>query len=212
MKKTLLLTLLTCLSLYSVEMREGTFQVALTPQFTEQKSLEFANGASAHINASSSIELMFGYNINSFIELAVLMNSNSSNYEGTRVYDSGKKEQYSENLTTSSFSFSGTYNIFEDNFTPFIETHIGSTFVDSGVETGEEGGGCWVDPWYGYVCSSTNATYTDTKMSYGASIGVRYDFENRLFLKAAYSKHYIDFNSNNSPDFNNYRLSVGSTF
>jgi len=43
-------------------------------------------------------------------------------------------------------------------------------------------------------------------------VGVRYDFENNFFLKAAVGTNIIDYNSKNSADFTIYQITLGSTF
>ena len=200
--------------------RAEKWQFYLAPQFTNSKLLQFENGAEADINEHSTWAFGIGYNVNEHIELNLAFSAGNSNYSGTRIIDNTPEDpdnpngpqKFTANLYTSSIKFDFTYNLLKSDFTPFIGANIGSTFIDSGVPTGNIVTGCWWDPWWGYVCFPTAQTYTSTEFTYGASLGVRYDFTGKLFIKAGASKNYLDINSSNSADFTTYQLAFGLMF
>lgn len=191
--------------------RAGKWEIFLAPTVIESKTLEFDHGASASINSRTAFSFGIGYNFTEHLELSVLMSTSSANYTGTRVKEDGTKETFTENMYASSFNLQGTYNFMEGPFTPYINGYIGSTYIDSGVSTGEEGDYCWWDPWWGYICGPYNVTYSSTRFSYGLDLGVRYDFE-MLYLAASIGKNYIDLDTSNSSDFNIYRFIFGFKF
>jgi len=200
--------------------RAGKWQIYLAPQFTNSKLLQFDNGAEADINEQSSWAFGIGYNLNEHIELNLAFSAGNSNYSGTRIIDNTPEDpdnpngpqDFTANLYTSTIKFDFTYNLLKSDLTPFIGANIGSTYIDSGVPTGNVITGCWWDPWWGYVCYPTAQTYTSTEFSYGASLGVRYDINNKLFIKAGASKNYLDINSSNSADFTTYQFAFGLMF
>ena len=194
--------------------RDGKWEFFLTPLFTNSKTLEFDNGARANINERSSIGFGFGYNINPHIELTTQFASSSSNYTGTRILDDGSDsdEKFSANLYTSSINFGLTFNLLSTAFTPYVSANLGSTFIDSGIPTGNIGTVCRWDPWWGYVCSPSAQTYTSTELNYGAGIGLRYDFNRKLYIKGGASKNIIDTSSSNTADFTTYQFTFGFMF
>jgi len=200
--------------------RAEKWQFYLAPQFTNSKLLQFDNGAEADINEHSSWAFGIGYNVNEHIELNLAFSAGNSNYSGTRIIDNTPEDpdnpngpqDFTANLYTSTIKFDFTYNLLKSDFTPFVAANIGSTYIDSGVPTGDYITGCWWDPWWGYVCYPTAQTYTSTEFTYGASLGVRYDINRQLFIKAGASRNYLDISSSNSADFTTYQFAFGLMF
>lgn len=194
--------------------RSDKWAFFLSPQFTNSKTLEFGNGSKAEINERSSVAFGFGYNLDRHIELTTQFAASSSNYTGTRILDDGANtpEKFTANLYTSSVNFGFTYNFLSTPFTPYVTTNLGWTFIDSGVPTGNVGTICWWDPWWGYICSPTAETYTDTKFNYGAGIGLRYDFNRKFYIKGGVGKNIIDTKSTDTADFTTYQFTFGFMF
>lgn len=194
--------------------RDDKWEFFLSPQFTNSKTLEFDNGARADINERSSIAFGLGYNINPYIELTTQFASSNSNYTGTRIAEDGSDtpEKFVANLYTSSINFGFTYNLFSSPFTPYISANIGSTYIDSGIPTGDIGSFCYWYPYWGYVCSPTALTYTSTEFNYGAGLGLRYDFNRKLYIKGGVNLNVIDTSSSNTADFTTYQFTFGFMF
>jgi hypothetical protein len=194
--------------------RTGKWAFFLAPMVTNSKVLQFDNGAEAAINKRSGLGLGFGYNLNHHIELSVIFSASSANYTGTRIADnpSNTTEKFTSNLYTSKVDLGFTYNLLSSALTPYISANIGTTYIDSGIPTGDIGTICWWDPWWGYICSPTVQTYTSTEFNYGAGIGLRYDFNRKLYIKGGVAKNIIDINSRNTADFTTYQLIFGFMF
>lgn len=194
--------------------RAGKWEFFLAPQYTNSKILQFDNGAEADINARSSLGFGFGYNLNSNIELSLLFAASSANYTGTRIIDDGSDtpEKFTSNLYTSTISFGFTYNFLKSPLTPYLSANLGSTYIDSGIPSGKIITGCWWDPWYGYICTPRAQTYTSTEFNYGASAGLRYDFNRKVYIKGGIGKNYIDIDSSNTAGFTAYQFIFGFMF
>ena len=186
----------------------------LAPQVTNSKVLQFDNGAEADINKHSSIAFGLGYNINSHIELSLDFASSNANYTSTAVPEDPAESPVTSthSLYTSSIKFGFTFNLLSTPFTPYVTANVGSTYIDSGVYTGNVGTGCWWYPYWGYVCGPVAQTYTSTELTYGAALGLRYDFNRKLYIKGDVGKNYIDFGNSNTPDFTTYRFIFGFMF
>ena len=192
--------------------RAEKWTISIVPMVINSKLLQFSNGAEADINKRSGFGFTFGYNVDEHIELSMLLASSNSNYTGTRVQDNGDVERFSANLYTSSINFDFTYNILKQPFTPYISLIAGSTYIDSGIPTGNISTGCWWDPWWGYICTPVAQTYTASKLNYGAGFGLRYDFNRRVFIKGGVIQNYLDIDTTNTADFTRYQLGVGFMF
>ena len=46
--------------------------------------------------------------------------------------------------------------------------------------------GCWWDPWWGYICTEFYDTYSATNFSYGAGVGLRWNFGTEMAINAGY--------------------------
>jgi hypothetical protein len=193
--------------------RVEKWEFFLAPQVINSKALQFDNGSEANISKRSSLAFGFGYNLNSHIELGGRFSSSSSSMSGTIIPDDGVNTPvpFTSNLYASSLNFDFTYNILSGPFTPYITANLGTTYLDSGIPTGNIGTGCgWYFGWY--YCGPVAQTFTSTEFNYGAGVGLRYDFNRKLYIKGGVAKNYIDINSSNTPDFTTYQFIFGFMF
>jgi opacity protein-like surface antigen len=193
--------------------RERKWEAFISTNYVDSTSVDFSGGAKADINGDLGWIFGIGYNFNEKIALDFEMGWNSVSYTGTRVSDTGATEQFGGRLDTSITRFNLTYNFMAQRFTPFITANVGWAWIDSNIPSGPPSSGCWWDPWYGYICSSYQPTYTSTDFTYGTSLGLRYDVTDGLFLRGSAGKQCIDISSaSGTPDFTNYRLDIGFMF
>jgi len=194
--------------------RADKWEFFLAPQVTNSKVLQFDNGAEADINKRSSLAFGFGYNLNANVEFDVQFASSNANYTSTAIPENPTETptKSSSSLYTSSINFGVTYNFLKSPLTPYVSANIGSTYIDSGIPTGKIVTGCYWYPYYGYICGPIEETYTSTEFNYGAGIGLRYDFNRKVYIKGGVGKNYIDINSSNTPDFTTYHFIFGFMF
>ena len=194
--------------------RVKKWEFYLAPQITDSKDLQFENGATANLEQDSSLGFGVGYNLNSHIELALEFVSNDTNYSSTAIPEDPAEPAVTSrgSIYTSTINFGFTFNFLTTPFTPYVTANLGSTYIDSGVYTGNVGTGCWWYPYWGYICGPVAQTFTSTELSYGAALGLRYDFNRKLFMKGEVRKSFIDMGNSNTPDFDTARLIFGFMF
>jgi len=194
--------------------RVKKWEFYLAPQITDSKDLQFENGATANLEQDSSLGFGVGYNLNSHIELALEFVSNDTNYTSTAIPEDPAESAVtsSGSIYTSTINFGFTFNFLTTPFTPYVTANLGSTYIDSGIYTGNVGTGCWWYPYWGYICGPVAQTYTSTELSYGAALGLRYDFNRKLYMKGEARKSFIDMGNSNTPDFDTARLIFGFMF
>jgi len=211
--RALILILLSIIPAFSESDRSGSWQVSFTPQYITSQSLTFGSKGHVDFNDRSGWGFGVGYNISDFITLDLNFMSSTGSYNGSVNETNGTISTYSGSMYSSSVDLAVTYNIIDDAFTPYLSANIGSSFVDSGIPTGNYYGGTCYDPWYDYYYPCYGAeTHTTVKFHYGAGAGLRYDFKNRLFVKGGLNVNVLDFNTDTLPYFISYQISIGTTF
>jgi opacity protein-like surface antigen len=194
--------------------RTGRWQATFGGTYLDSTTIKADGGAKAEINGDLGMGFGIGYNFNENLALDFELGWNSVSYDATRVEDgTGNRDNYSSWLDTSSTRFNLTYNFLAKRLTPFVAANLGWTWVDTNIPSGPPSSNCWWD-WYGnLVCSGYQPTYNKTEFSYGASLGLRYDVNDSMFLRGLVGDQWIDYsNASGTPDFVNYRFDVGFNF
>jgi len=199
--------------LFAEANRAQSWQFSFTPQYISSKALSFGDKGDVDFNDRSGWGFSIGYFVSPYISLDLNFMSSTGSYNGRVNETNGTVSKYSGNSYSSSVDLGMTYNIIDDDFTPYLSANIGSSFIDSGIPTGNYYGGTCYDPYWGYYYSCYGAeTHTTVKFHYGAGVGLRYDFDNRVFIKGGVNANVLDFDSEQFPYFINYQLSIGTTF
>ena len=114
-------------------------------------------------------------------------------------------------MSKSTHQFNVTYNFSRKAFTPFVVAGIGWTKLDSNVPTGGVDVGCWWDPWWGYICFGDWQTFETSEFTYNLGLGLRWDINNAVFTRAAYSREFLKVD-NGTLNFDMAILELGLMF
>ena len=209
---TILIMMTLSTTVLAEKVREQQFEVFFAPYYVASKELTFDNDALLVLNEHVGWSLGLGFNFTDKVSGELQFSTGSGKYAVSAVRDDGTQHQYIEEMDSSSLMVGMTYNLFDDAFTPYVSGNLGISFVDTGVADGGGYPSCWYDPWYGEVCSTYETTKTTTQLSFGASTGVRYDFDNELFVKGGVGVNIVTFNSSSLPYFLTGQIAVGSRF
>ena len=202
-------------ALMKLSNRTDDFEITLTSTYVDSQSISGEQGSSVDIQDSWGWGFGFGYNLSEHLAFNFDIGWRSANYDAT-IYVEDKDDStnsglksFTGRLDTASSLFSATYNFMDKRFTPYVTGLLGWTFVDTNVPTGPPQNWCWYDAFYGYICSSTVPTRSETDLSYGGALGVRFDVGQSVFLRLAYTKLWIDFKNTDTRDFDAMRLDIG---
>ena len=171
--------------------RANTWEFSAGLFGTSSEESNGRNGASLDVDSAVGFAFGIGYNFTE--KFAVLFNGGyvEPDYEATYNTDE-------------------VWLFMDGPFTPFVTGGFGGTYADSNVSGGPPVTGCWWDPWWGYICQDFFDTYDDTLFSYGIGAGLRYDFENSLFVRGSINRTWADGNGDGAdPEFDSWRLEVG---
>lgn len=209
-----ILFITTMLCAFDIERAEH-WEIYLGGQYTQSNTIDFNGGATAELNDRTGFLFGFGYNLDNQFNLGLMFSSSSSHYTGTYVCtesneecSEGESKSFSASMYTSAINLTGTYHFMEGPFSPYLQGNLGSTYIDSGVSTGN--GYCYWYPWWGYICTPTN--YGANKFNYGAQAGLRYDFGNGGFIRGGLGMNWIDIGNGSNPGFTVYNLGIGFKF
>ena len=198
--------------------RDGKWQFSIPITFTFSQSIDGQGGSSIDLNNDVGWGFNFGYHLNERFMLGFETTWLRANYEAEVVTDDdgdGNPDgtvNVGGALDSLSLQGVGQFNILEGTlFTPFVRANLGMTYTDSNIASGPPQGGCWWDPWWGYVCGSWRPTYDRTSFSFGGAAGVRADVSRSFFLELSFNGLWIDF-ADDTPFFDGIRLNVGWLF
>ena len=108
--------------------------------------------------------------------------------------------------------FNAVYNITKGRLAPYLQVGAGWTYIDSNIANGPPIGGCWWDPWWGYICDGFQPTHTDTNYSYNYGVGVRYELANNMLLKASYGMVVTNMDHSEDMEVDVFKIEIGSVF
>jgi hypothetical protein len=208
----LLGSLLPAESMSAPTARSEQWEISLIPTYTNAKTLQGGGGSFVNMSAHSGLAIGIGYNFNDYLGMDMVIGSTNGNYSATAINDTGTPVPYSGSYYASYIDLGLTYYFMRSNLTPFVKGNLGYTYVDSGIPTGNTGNTCWWDPWYGYVCGTYSQTYTSNEYNYGADLGLRYEFNDAVFLKGSIGASYVDFQNLSYNYFTIYKLAIGFSF
>jgi opacity protein-like surface antigen len=187
---------------------EGTFQLI----GNSSESTGGAQESSLDVDSEIGFGFGLGYNFNSRFALNFDMSYIKPDY--TAVFDTEDDglQRIDHHMTVFTGQLNGVWNFTDGPFTPYVQAGIGWTNIDSNVADGPPTTGCWWDPWWGYVCRNSFSTYDDTSFSYGAGLGLRYEFGygQRTFVKGSYNFQKVDTRAD--PQYDMWRLEIGRIF
>ena len=188
---------------------EAAFQ--LIGNMSESSSGE--GGSSLDIDSEIGIGFALGYNFDSRFALNFDGSYIKPDYKAVFNTEDDGLTSVKHHMSVFSGQLNAVWNIVDGPLTPYLQAGIGWTYIDSNVADGPPSTGCWWDPWWGYICRNFYSSYDETNFSYGAGVGVRYEFGYRNFVKASYNRYEIDLGGDAAdPQFDIWRLEIGRMF
>jgi opacity protein-like surface antigen len=166
--------------------RAGTWEAGFHVVDMSAVSLDGIAGSFLDVDDDIGYGFTGAYNFTNRFAVMLDVNWAKPDYTATFVPDGpGSRATISTNLDVVTIQAKGVFHLLEDDLTPFIEAGVGWTNVDSNIIEGPPITGCWWDPWWGYICESFYETYSETRTSYSAGFGIRWDMSSDLALRGS---------------------------
>ena len=176
--------------------RAGTWDFGLQLVDLSSETLSGQEGAFLDVDDQLGWGFSAGYNFTNRLALAGEFIWARPDYTATRILeDTGLPDTISAQLDIFALNFKGIFNLLEGPLTPYVEAGLGWARIDSNIIDGPPTTGCWWDPWWGYVCDTFFSTYAKSQTVYNGAVGMRWDLESNITLKASYGLLEIDTSS-----------------
>jgi outer membrane assembly lipoprotein YfiO len=197
--------------------RRGRYEITLQPRYVASKEIDAGGGSKLELDPALGFGVGFGYNYTSKLALHLDGSWTRSDYKAKITTTD------SNGISTGTTTVGGTldiatvalnlsYYFLDGPLTPFFMGGIGWTFVDSNIPSGPPEGVCWYDPWYGYVCTTYQNTYTKNYFSYNLGVGARWDVFPGFFLRGSVGWQWMNLGKAGTTDFMGGRLDLGYMF
>ena len=173
--------------------RAGTWDVGIHLIDTGSETLSGDRGSAIDVEGELGWGFSSLYHFNNRLALGVEFSWVKPNYLATRVLENTlQTDTLRAELGVFNMQAKGVYHFLEGPLTPYIEAGLGWTDIDSNIISGPPTTGCWWDPWWGYVCDTFFDTYSETRTSMSAAIGLRWEMSPAAVMKASYGTLEID--------------------
>lgn len=190
--------------------RAGAWEATVQLVGNANESSQGRNGSSLEVDNDVGLAFGAAYNFNEHLAAGLELTFLNPDYTATIQTDNNGSRTYDTELDVFNGQLSATWNFLPGAFTPYAQAGIGWTYIDSNIIDGLPVTGCWWDPWWGYVCTNYYSTYDDTRFSYGAGLGLRYEFSRTMFASGGYSHVEIDGGGDGvEPELDLWRLQLG---
>jgi len=182
------------------------FSLVLINQGSE--SLSGPADLSLAINDDWGFGFNFAYNLTNHWALGFEMNWVSPKYTLSGTDEDGDFRSVRHQMDMFNGQLTGTFNLLEGPITPFATLSVGFSYLDSNIKDGP--GYCYPDWYWGWVCYSSS--HDSTELNYGVGLGLRWDINRDMFLRASYSVMALDISNTSDPSFGMGRMEIGWKF
>lgn len=191
-------------------MREGHWDFSVQTRYTPSQDFEGEGGSTLSLNDDLGWGFGFGYNLSDQFNLGFAWTWRGLNYNAKIVGEDGGTANYSNWLDTSTIALTGEYSLTRTKFAPYVNGSLGWTFIDTNIVSDYNGGSCWWDPWYGYICTDYYDTYGTEAFIYSVGAGMRMELTPTVFIRIGYEHGWTDLESYDGADM--FRVDLGSLF
>lgn len=191
-------------------MREGHWDFTVQTRYVGDQTFENDGGASLQLNDDLGWGFGFSYYVSDQLSVGFLWGWRGLNYTATVARDDAVFDTYSNWMDSSTLALPVEYILTRGKFAPYVNGSLGWTFIDSNIVSDYYGGGCYWDPWYGYICYDSYDTYSTEAFTYSLGAGVRMELSPTVYLRIGYEKGWMDVSS--TADMDIFRVDLGSLF
>ncbi len=196
------------------KVRAGKAEASFKVNYLGSMKIKGQGGSFVDVKDDVGYGFEFGYNISDQLNASFEFTSNYTGYDAVIVTEEVTARtipvRHKMDIYNSQFNF--TYNFSKEAISPFIAGGLGWSYIDSNIATGPPIDVCWWDPWWGYICSAVQSTYSETEFSYNAKAGVRWDVNRQLFFVGSYGVNWFSFDHARTANTDMLKFEVGVKF
>jgi opacity protein-like surface antigen len=177
--------------------RERNWEAGLLLQYQTGSSNDFEGGSSLDIDSSLGFGFGIGWNWTDNWNLSYRFSLNKPGYSATIVPEDPAEtpQTVDYEMSKNSHQFNVTYNFLKGPLTPYLQAGVGWTKLDSNIISRPPTTGCWWDPWWGYICSTTWETFETSQFTYNVGLGMRWDINGFIYMRGSWNRQIISLDS-----------------
>lgn len=201
----------TCSAQYRNNRNESSFRFV----YQDSETINFKGGSTVQLENDVGIGFELGFNKDSRLNFSWSVDYVRPRYKATLAPadESSRAINYRGRMEFLDMQFNATYYFLDGPFTPYIKTGLGFNHIDTNIAKGPPQGGCWWDPWWGYICDYYQRTYADWRFGYNVGAGVRWDINQDMYMKANVTEEWLNLSrSVGSPSITKASLEFGIFF
>jgi len=210
----LTLIALTAATAVQAQSREGRWELNLGTFYQLGTDVDEQNGSTIETDDEFGFALGGGYNFSDRLATSLGLQWVGVGYDATVVDQDGETSRISGSFDQFTLAAIAILYLSEGALAPYVGGGLGWTWIDTKIPDGPPVGGCWWDPWWGYVCYTDYPTKTTDAFTYQLTLGLRYELNNdRTFLRLGYTSEWMDFdNGDGTPRLDVIVLDIGWMF
>jgi opacity protein-like surface antigen len=89
--------------------------------------------------------------------------------------------------------FNVDYNIINRRLTPFVTAGLGYQYLETELKNLPPVNFCWWDPWWGYICETSQPFASRTDFTWNAGAGLRWNITDNLVVKAMGGATWLEY-------------------
>jgi opacity protein-like surface antigen len=171
---------------------DPTWEGGVEIVYQDAGRIDFNGGSKIDLDDDLGLTIIFGYRLNSHLDIQFALDWASTDYRATLIRNAGAPAIANGELEYITPRLNVQFNLFNKAFTPYVMAGVGYAFIDTNIPNGRPSTGCWWDPWYGYICTTVQSTFTTDEFVYQGGVGARWDFSSTGSIRLGYERHWID--------------------
>jgi opacity protein-like surface antigen len=175
--------------------RAGMWDFTIQTRYTAAHTFNGEGGSKLAVEDDLGWGFGVGYNVNERLNIGGFVSWRTLDYTATDISktDATIKTNYSGWLDTGNFAASAIFNLLPKALTPYAQGTIGWALIDTNIPSGISGG-CYWDPWWGYICGNYATTFGEDGVAYSLGGGLSLQPLDIFFLRVGYDRMWIDMN------------------
>jgi opacity protein-like surface antigen len=195
--------------------RANKWEFTLQPQYTHSTSFDTGHGSGGQVDSSLGFGFGVAYNLNNNLAIGGEFTWGTAAYVATIANADGVSapQTIQGTLQSNTIRLNATWNFLRGDFTPLVQTGIGSTYIDTNIPLAPPVNQCWWDPWWGYYCGTYYPTRTAYYVSYMAGAGLRWEIDRGIFVRAMANRQWLQAGGSLGTTWTDqYRIDLGFKF
>ncbi|HAG96358.1 MAG: hypothetical protein CMK83_24650 [Pseudomonadales bacterium] len=205
----------TALPVHAEGRRPYTSEFSFRLNYSEAETFNGPNGSYLDVQDDLGFGFSYLYNQSPHWAFGGSFDWIGLDYEAFARADDPANEdfKYRNRMYNYSLNADAVYYLLDQPFTPFVAAKLGWTTIDTNISNGPGYNYCWWDYWGGYYCTSYRPTKSESGLSYGVGLGLRWDINRNYALSGSYRWTEVDIDvAGDNPQHNLWRLEFISKF